>query len=378
MLKTRLLYILLLFSAIAFYILDKRELSVWALLVFVVLPVLSFAVLPITARLIKVSLFCKKKLFGRKEDIPFVISVKNSGILPAGEIKLSMSYKNSFSKDSGKSVLSFPVSALYSESLSCRISSEHYGRVTASLIEFKARDILGLFTWKKKLSGEVSALVIPSASEVIGGSDGKGFGGGLTESAQIGDDVTELLQLREYRPGDRLNRIHWKLSSRTEDFIVKEFSGEENAEFCFLIDLPEDGDERDDVLEVLCCIAEVISRYGCKGKALWADEDGALIESGADGAEALLENLVSSAAAFSEPRALEAFLSLESETGYDGLFYFHGHESVNVNALSKICGGAAGLTVFSSKAPSDEASDEIEWIIIESGGALKALSDWSK
>lgn len=378
MLKSRLLYLFLLLAAIALYILDERELSVWVLLVLLLLPFLSFLLMPAAAKFIKVSLFCKKKLFGKKEDIPFVLSVKNKGIIPVGEIRISMSYKNSFSKDVGKSVLSIPAAALYNESLSCRISSEHYGRVTASLTGYRLRDVLGLFTWKKKLQGEVSALVIPSASDILGSSDSKGFAGGLSESAKTGDDPTEILQLREYRPGDRMNRIHWKLSSRTEDFIVKEFSGEENAEFCLLIDLPEDEAKRDDLLEVLCCIAEALSQNGCKARAFWVDRSGALTESGAFGAEELLEDVVSSAAASLEAKALEAFLSLEGEIKCDGIFYLHAHENVNVNALSEICGGAKGLTVFSPSAPADGVSDDIEWILINSGGAFKALSDWSR
>ena len=39
-----------------------------------------------------------------------------------------------------------------------------------------------------------------------------------------GDDPAEILKLREYREGDRLNRIHWKLSARNDMLIVKEMS----------------------------------------------------------------------------------------------------------------------------------------------------------
>ena len=39
-----------------------------------------------------------------------------------------------------------------------------------------------------------------------------------------GDDPSEVFDLREYFPGDKINRIHWKLSSKKNDFIVKEYS----------------------------------------------------------------------------------------------------------------------------------------------------------
>ena len=37
-----------------------------------------------------------------------------------------------------------------------------------------------------------------------------------------GDDPSELYDIREYRAGDRISRIHWKLSERGEEVYVKE------------------------------------------------------------------------------------------------------------------------------------------------------------
>lgn len=39
-----------------------------------------------------------------------------------------------------------------------------------------------------------------------------------------GNDPSETLKLREYQKGDRLNRIHWKLSAKNEALIVAEMS----------------------------------------------------------------------------------------------------------------------------------------------------------
>ena len=35
------------------------------------------------------------------------------------------------------------------------------------------------------------------------------------------DDSTEVYQVREYRPGDRMTRIHWKLSARQDEIMVR-------------------------------------------------------------------------------------------------------------------------------------------------------------
>lgn len=38
-----------------------------------------------------------------------------------------------------------------------------------------------------------------------------------------GMDVSEIKELREYRDGDKLSQVHWKLSTKSEDLIVKEY-----------------------------------------------------------------------------------------------------------------------------------------------------------
>jgi uncharacterized protein (DUF58 family) len=49
--------------------------------------------------------------------------------------------------------------------------------------------------------------------------------GGVSQSSSVGDSE-EFLALREYRPGDPLQRIHWKSFARTGRPIVKEFQDE--------------------------------------------------------------------------------------------------------------------------------------------------------
>jgi uncharacterized protein (DUF58 family) len=49
--------------------------------------------------------------------------------------------------------------------------------------------------------------------------------GGVSLAASVGDS-TEFLALRDYRPGDPLQRLHWKSFARTGKPIVKEFQDE--------------------------------------------------------------------------------------------------------------------------------------------------------
>lgn len=45
-----------------------------------------------------------------------------------------------------------------------------------------------------------------------------------TSVTRTGNDDTEPTDLRAYVKGDSLKHIHWKLSSKSEDMIVKDFA----------------------------------------------------------------------------------------------------------------------------------------------------------
>lgn len=55
-----------------------------------------------------------------------------------------------------------------------------------------------------------------------------------------GDDPSEIFDIREYADGDKIQRIHWKLSSKTGDLMVKEGSLPLMKEIHIFIDLCSD------------------------------------------------------------------------------------------------------------------------------------------
>ena len=57
-----------------------------------------------------------------------------------------------------------------------------------------------------------------------------------SETSPEGELTRDLLQLREYRPGDRIKDIHWKMTAKTGDISVKEY--ERSKDLYYLI-LPE-------------------------------------------------------------------------------------------------------------------------------------------
>ena len=57
------------------------------------------------------------------------------------------------------------------------------------------------------------------------------------ESEKKGNVSSNVTDVREYRPGDRLQKIHWKLSSKIDKLMVKENEATSTNQFFMLLEL---------------------------------------------------------------------------------------------------------------------------------------------
>lgn len=64
-----------------------------------------------------------------------------------------------------------------------------------------------------------------------------------------GNDTSEIFDIHEYKNGDFYNRIHWKLSAKSDSLFVKDYSFPLGNESLILIDIykAKDNDQRFDI-----------------------------------------------------------------------------------------------------------------------------------
>lgn len=91
-----------------------------------------------------------------------------------------------------------------------------------------------------------------------------------------GDDPSETLKLREYQKGDRLNRVHWKLSAKNESMIVAEMSMPVDCNVvCFLdVSLSAlNSRESRAYWEVLYSISQELLQQECAHYLVWQQKE---------------------------------------------------------------------------------------------------------
>ncbi len=101
------------------------------------------------------------------------------------------------------------------------------GRIQICCEEMKVQDVLQLFCKKTSFQSELSGIVYPRMVnlhvEMADTAIGSPRDEGMMQNRR-GNDPTETFDIREYAPGDDIRSIHWKLSCKTDQLILREAS----------------------------------------------------------------------------------------------------------------------------------------------------------
>ncbi len=129
-----------------------------------------------------------------------------------------------------------------------KISSEMVplgrGYVRLAGITITRPDPFGLFKAFVKLHKQQSLLVLPKRYDLppinLPGTR-KHHSGGVALASSVGNSE-EFVSLRSYRPGDPMQRIHWKSWAKTGELIIKEFQDEFFVRHALILDTFHDAE----------------------------------------------------------------------------------------------------------------------------------------
>ena len=91
-----------------------------------------------------------------------------------------------------------------------------------------------------------------------------------------GDDASEVFDVHEYKPGDRIAQIHWKLSARTEELYLKEFSFPLGAAVVVLLSRKEEDRfpaKNTVFLNLAASVGHALVEESCRFYAVWKERE---------------------------------------------------------------------------------------------------------
>ncbi len=117
------------------------------------------------------------------------------------------------------------------------------GLYEAGITGVTGYDLFHLFKFEKEAPITSTVRVFPEKRAITEPHEAlytEGFDE-FEESAKSGNVSSNVTDIREYQPGDRLQRIHWKLSQKIDKLMVKENESTSTNEFFILAELYQPG-----------------------------------------------------------------------------------------------------------------------------------------
>lgn len=261
----------------------------------VILPVFMFVFLLIMRKNVTVSVDAKNPLAEKDAiDKParavITLSIENSNrLLPLTKGIARVRYENTFSGEKGRMKVRFSVDAGKKRDRRIPVVMNVCGNVAITVEKVRIYDYLNIFAWTigKNLETQ-NILVLPPQKEMYLGRD-RWYNETNEDSDRFslykkGDDPSEIFDIRDFADGDKIQRIHWKLSSKTGSLMVKEGSLPLTKAVHIFMDLCVVGqkDERDRNINLLVQGAYSISMFmidhGIPQVFIWHDKKNGVIQ----------------------------------------------------------------------------------------------------
>ena len=199
------------------------------LAIMVVAPFLSFAMGWYLKR--KISVSVKAAISSKNgeysvahDETYFTIKIDNPTVFMALDAKIEVEISNTFMGTSGTDVISVPVYIKKGYELSIPLISSYPGIVKLRINRICIKDLMGFFCFKKKVEAEAWSYVLPETIQMQDFNPEAFEMCALEseESTKKGNDFSDVSEIREYIPGDKLMKIHWKLSVKRDILMVKD------------------------------------------------------------------------------------------------------------------------------------------------------------
>jgi len=189
----------------------------------------------------------------RGDTLMTVFTVRHSSLLPVAAVRIQLSAPSACGPAQEISVSTPPfVERVFRHMLPC----PHRGVYEAGVVRIYAKDIFGMFRISRKVSGKLIRVeVLPKAKqapvmELHAADMGPEF------MARASEDTASPSDIRAWQDGDSLKKVHWKLSMRRREVMVRTYEESARPDTLIIPDLSEITALRDQQLSVEDCICE--------------------------------------------------------------------------------------------------------------------------
>ena len=164
----------------------------------------------------------------KNTEIPGNIEIENKSIFPADRLMCHVTCENMLTGEKKNTTLRLAVPAGGHISSRLTLESRHGGKIRISIQKIFLFDCFGLFRFSADgpFQESVYTLAAPRITSVeaqVVYGESTNMDSDEYSMKKPGNDPSETFGIREYKPGDRVRQIHWTLTEKFDEIMVRDY-----------------------------------------------------------------------------------------------------------------------------------------------------------
>lgn len=190
----------------------------------------------------------------RTESLPMQISVRHRCPLPVAALYLTLSLPEDSSTVDELVISPRP---FFTTSLRYMLKCPHRGVYQVGVDTLWVSDVFGLFTLRRVINDRSIVLTVQPNVAEISALDLSSGENGPESLARNTDDMASPSSVRAYVEGDSLKKVHWKLTMRKRELIVRQYEEAARPDTLIIMDCGAISATREMALDVEDAMCEV-------------------------------------------------------------------------------------------------------------------------
>ncbi len=189
----------------------------------------------------------------RGDAMMTIFTVRHASLLPVAAIRLQMSVPSAYAPTQEVSVSTPPfVERTFRHMIRC----PHRGVYEAGVTRISVMDIFGMFCFYRKPHTRLFRMEVLPKVRDDAALELKSIDMGPERLSRAVEDNASPSDVRKWQEGDELKKVHWKLSLRKRELMVRTYEESARPDTLVIPDLSEITALRDQQLTIEDCICE--------------------------------------------------------------------------------------------------------------------------
>lgn len=294
--KNIIVSVVLIIILTALMILFSEYSSTLPLRIIISVSIIEYIIFRILSRKVDIKLKSDNPYIVREEKVSVSAVINKRSIYPYKKVEFNLKYKSKYGQGECNRRIVLELNDNRIESKKVVTESLPCGYTTFTIENAYIYDILGFGSVSiNNISENVNVMVMPTPKPIdidlpkmpfVSGDESEIF------HEDRGRDSSETFEIREFHDGDSMNRIHWKLSSKTDELMIRDSIAAIETNIYVYFDLSK-RINIDEKLEKSISIAYEMRNLGYAFYIMWFDKDARILRRSLVSEYEHIENAVS-------------------------------------------------------------------------------------